>query len=227
MTIKKIQDSMYWAITLTALLLGNLAFGQDRWENTIQAFETADSENPPPKNAILFVGSSSIVYWRTLSEDMVPLNVINRGFGGSQMHELNMYRDRIVTNYQPKAVVVYEGDNDVAAGKSVDEIIPEYVSFIEHLNESLDKVDIYLIAVKPSIARATMWETMQAVNEQLFELSKQHENVHYFDIASPMLQSTGEVKDDIFVEDGLHMNAAGYEIWTNVIRPVLLEKYDE
>ena len=227
MTIKKIQDSTYWAITLTALLLGNLVFGQDRWENTIQAFETADSENPPPKNAILFVGSSSIVYWRTLSEDMVPLNVINRGFGGSQMHELNMYRDRIVTNYQPKAVAVYEGDNDVAAGKSVDEIIPEYVSFIEHLNESLDKVDIYLIAVKPSIARATMWETMQAVNEQLFELSKQHENVHYFDIASPMLQSTGEVKDDIFVEDGLHMNAAGYEIWTNVIRPVLLEKYDE
>ena len=227
MTIKKIQDSTYWAITLTALLLGNLVFGQDRWENTIQAFETADSENPPPKNAILFVGSSSIVYWRTLSEDMVPLNVINRGFGGSQMHELNMYRDRIVTKYQPKAVVVYEGDNDVAAGKSVDEIIPEYVSFIEHLNESLDKVDIYLIAVKPSIARATMWETMQAVNEQLFELSKQHENVHYFDIASPMLQSTGEVKDDIFVEDGLHMNAAGYEIWTNVIRPVLLEKYDE
>ena len=227
MTIKKIQDSMYWAITLTALLLGNLAFGQDRWENTIQAFETADSENPPPKNAILFVGSSSIVYWRTLSEDMVPLNVINRGFGGSQMHELNMYRDRIVTNYQPKAVVVYEGDNDVAAGKSVDEIIPEYVSFIEHLNESLDKVDIYLIAVKPSIARATMWETMQAVNEQLMELSKQHENVHYFDIASPMLQSSGEVKDDIFVDDGLHMNAAGYEIWTNVIRPVLLEKYDE
>jgi len=227
LTIKKIQDSTYWAITLTALLLGNLVFGQDRWENTIQAFETADSENPPPKNAILFVGSSSIVYWRTLSEDMVPLNVINRGFGGSQMHELNMYRDRIVTKYQPKAVVVYEGDNDVAAGKSVDEIIPEYVSFIEHLNESLDKVDIYLIAVKPSIARATMWETMQAVNEQLFELSKQHENVHYFDIASPMLQSTGEVKDDIFVEDGLHMNAAGYEIWTNVIRPVLLEKYDE
>jgi len=227
LTIKKIQDSMYWAITLTALLLGNLAFGQDRWENTIQAFETADSENPPPKNAILFVGSSSIVYWRTLSEDMVPLNVINRGFGGSQMHELNMYRDRIVTNYQPKAVVVYEGDNDVAAGKSVDEIIPEYVSFIEHLNESLDKVDIYLIAVKPSIARATMWETMQAVNEQLMELSKQHENVHYFDIASPMLQSSGEVKDDIFVDDGLHMNAAGYEIWTNVIRPVLLEKYDE
>lgn len=206
----------------TIAVVANL---QNRWEPYIQAFETRDKADPPPQNAILFVGSSSIVYWRTLKEDMAPLTVINRGFGGSQMFELNMFRDRIVSNYKPRAIVVYEGDNDVAAGKSVDEIISEFKDFITHIDEVLGTTDIFLIAVKPSIARANMWETMKEVNVQLKKLADKNSRVHYLDIATPMLQENGLVRQDLFVDDGLHLNEKGYEIWSNVIRPILLAKF--
>lgn len=212
-------------VVIISILVAMTTSAQNRWEPFIQAFEERDKTDPPPENAILFAGSSSIVFWRTLKEDMTPLVVINRGFGGSQMHELNMYRDRIVTNYKPKAIVIYEGDNDVAAGKSVNDIVSQYEDFIAHIDKKLSSTEIYLIAVKPSIARAAMWDTMKAVNTRLQKLADEHTKVHYLDIASPMLQESGVVKEDLFVDDGLHLNAKGYEVWTNVVRPVLLEKY--
>ena len=196
-----------------------------RWEHLMQAFEQQDKANFPPKQAILFAGSSSIVFWRSLAEDMAPLTVINRGFGGSQMSELNYYRDRIVIPYEPRAVVVYEGDNDVAAGKLPDEILMQYQHFIENLKEELPKTDIFLIAVKPSIQRKSLWHIMQDVNTGLQQLADQHEHVQYLDIATPMLDEDGEINPNLFVEDNLHMNKKGYAIWAEVIRPVLMEKY--
>ena len=230
--MKSLNNLARYTYTMTRLViivglivLSSSTVAESQWEPTIVAFEERDKENAPPANAVLFVGSSSIVYWRSLTEDMAPLTVINRGFGGSQMFELNMFRDRIATNYNPKAIVVYEGDNDVAAGKEPTEILEQYRDFIAHVHDQLPDTDIFLIAVKPSIARAAMWETMVTVNSQLQQLAKQHDKVHYFDIATPMLKEDGSVKENLFVADGLHLNAAGYEVWTSVIRPVLLDRY--
>lgn len=205
----------------------NTQQNENRWEERIQGFEEQDKTNPPPKDSILFVGSSSIVFWQTLAEDMAPLTVINRGFGGSQMHELNMYRDRIVTPYEPKAVLVYEGDNDVAAGRNVEQIVAEYRDFVDHLSAKLPNTNVYLIAVKPSIRRASMWQTMQAVNRGLQAIASEHAHVMYVDIASPMLLDDGSIDPSLFVADELHMNAAGYQVWTEVIRPVLIEAYGD
>ena len=203
----------------------NHEVAESRWEPVIQRFEEADQLNPPPKNAILFAGSSSIVFWRSLTEDMAPLIVLNRGFGGSQMFELNMFRDRIVTPYEPRAVLVYEGDNDVAAGKQPDEILAEYRDFVEHLNEQLPDTDIYFIAVKPSLRRAHLWSTMVEVNDALQALADEHDHVTFLDTSTPMLNEDGTVMADLLVEDGLHMNANGYAIWKDVIKPVLMSAY--
>lgn len=200
---------------------------ESRWEPVIQRFEAADQANPPPKNAILFAGSSSIVFWRSLSEDMAPLTVMNRGFGGSQMFELNMFRDRIVTPYEPRAVLVYEGDNDVAAGKQPAEILAEYRDFVNHLKDKLPDTDIYFIAVKPSVRRAHLWSTMVDVNTALQALANEHDHVRFLDTSTPMLNEDDTVMDDLLVEDGLHMNANGYAIWTNVIKPVLIAAYGD
>ena len=200
---------------------------ESRWEPVIQRFEAADAENPPPKNAILFAGSSSIVFWRSLTEDMAPLTVINRGFGGSQMFELNMFRDRIVTPYEPRAVLVYEGDNDVAAGKQPSEILAEYRDFVDHLKDLLPDTDVYFIAVKPSVRRAHLWSTMVEVNTALQALADEHDHVQFLDTSTPMLNEDDTVMDDLLVEDGLHMNAKGYAIWTNVIKPVLIAAYGD
>ncbi|MCY4094261.1 MAG: GDSL-type esterase/lipase family protein [Gammaproteobacteria bacterium] len=200
---------------------------ESRWEPAIQQFEAADEANPPPQNAILFTGSSSIVFWRSLTEDMAPLTVLNRGFGGSQMFELNMFRDRIVTPYDPRAVLIYEGDNDVAAGKQPDEIIAEYRDFVDHLMTRLPETDVYFIAVKPSILRANLWSTMDEVNNALRELADEHDHVRFLDTSTPMLNDDGKIKADLLVDDGLHMNANGYAIWTGVIRPVLMGAYGD
>ena len=200
---------------------------ESRWEPVIQRFEAADHANPPPKGAILFAGSSSIVYWQSLAEDMAPLTVINRGFGGSQMFELNMFRDRIVTPYAPRAVLTYEGDNDVAAGKEPTDILAEYRDFVDHLKQHLPDTDIYFIAVKPSIRRAHLWPTMVEVNDGLQALADEHDHVQFLDTSTPMLGEDGTVMTDLLVEDGLHMNANGYAIWTDVIRPVLMSAYGE
>lgn len=200
---------------------------ESRWEPVIQRFEAADKVNPPQKDAILFTGSSSIVLWRSLTDDMAPLTVLNRGFGGSQMFELNMFRDRIVTSYEPRAVLVYEGDNDVAAGKQPDEIVAEYRDFVDHLSVHLPDTDVYFIAVKPSVLRAHLWPTMVEVNNLLQDLADEHDHVRFLDTSTPMLNEDGAVKPDLLVEDGLHMNANGYAIWTDVIRPVLIAAYSD
>ena len=229
-TAKHRQTLRLILITLTTFaaivhLAENHEEAESRWEAVIQRFEAADRINPPPKNAILFAGSSSIVFWRSLAEDMAPLTVLNRGFGGSQMFELNMFRDRIVTPYEPRAVLVYEGDNDVAAGKEPDEILAEYRDFVDHLRKQLPDTDVYFIAVKPSVRRAHLWSTMVEVNDALKTLADEHDHVQFLDTSTPMLTEEGTVMDGLLVEDGLHMNANGYAIWTDVIKPVLTSAY--
>ena len=200
---------------------------ENRWEPVIQGFENADQTNPPPDNAILFTGSSSVVYWRSLAEDMAPLTVMNRGFGGSQMFELNMYRDRIVTPYKPRAVLVYEGDNDVAAGKQPAEILAEYRDFVTHLVQKLPNTDVYFIAVKPSIRRAHLWSTMVEVNEGLKSIANEFDHVRFLDTSTPMLGKEDKVDPTLLVEDELHMNANGYAVWTAVVKPVLMAAYSD
>ena len=198
-----------------------------RWEPRIKVFEAEDEISMPPSNAILFVGSSSIVFWRSLQQDMAPLVTINRGFGGSQMFELNEFRDRIVTKYKPRAIVVYEGDNDVASGREYEQIISDFDDFVSHIHQTLPNSDICFIAVKPSLLRASLWPKMKQVNEALKSKADQHDNLCYLDIANPMLKNDGSVNPDLFVSDGLHLNKKGYELWTSVIRPILINRYSE
>ena len=219
------------AQNLTGLLLVFLSIAatsqenESKWEPYIRYFEQLDVEEMPPKNAVLFVGSSSIVFWRSLQEDMSPLAVINRGFGGSQMHELNQFRDRIVTKYKPRAIVIYEGDNDVFFGKSPEQILESYDDFIGHIDKELPDADICFIAVKPSISREELWPTMEEVNRELMKRADDREDMCYLDIASPMMKGEGFVREDLFVEDGLHLNTKGYEVWTETVRPILIDRY--
>lgn len=218
-----------WALGIALMVAHSIPVssqeGESRWEPRIRQFEEQDAKDMPPEGAVLFVGSSSIVFWSKLSEDMAPLAVINRGFGGSQMHELNEFRDRIVTNYKPRAIVIYEGDNDVAAGKSPDEILASYDDFIQHIDEKLPETDVCFIAIKPSIRREDMWPQMEQVNSGLQKRAENREDFCYLDIATPMMEGEEFVRPELFVGDGLHLNRKGYEVWVEVIQPILLARY--
>lgn len=199
---------------------------QDAWEPAIRKFEEQDKVNPPKPGCIVFAGSSSFRYWDTLVSDMKPLDVINRGFGGSEMTDLNFYAKRIVTAYRPSAVVVYEGDNDLAEGssKSPQMVAGDFRRFIRIVHMDLPDTWIFVLSIKPSKARWDEWPKMQMANELIRNYTGSQQHVAYLDIATPMFDAKGNLPADLFKSDGLHPTAKLYAMWTAIIKPALLEK---
>jgi lysophospholipase L1-like esterase len=194
---------------------------EKRFERDIRNFIFMDRQNFPPENATLFIGSSSIVRWETLKNDFPELQIIKRGFGGSTSPEALMYINQIALPYKPSEIVYYEGDNDIVKGLLPEEIRDNVKAFIMQIATALPKTRVYLISPKPSISRMQFWETYKQTHLLLKELADEFDNVEYVDVASPMFDKNGKLNNSLFVDDGIHMNAAGYAIWTKVIRKAL------
>jgi lysophospholipase L1-like esterase len=203
-----------------------LARAQD-WESSIRKFEDADRVNPPKPGGIVFAGASSIRLWGTLLEEMKPLEVTNRGFGGSQYSDLNHYAQRIVMAYHPRAVVVYEGDNDLAAGspKTPEMVANDAREFVRIVHSELPETWIYIMSIKPSYLRWNEWPKMKAANKLIQDFVKTQDRVQYIDVATPMFYGQDKPPRDLFVEDGLHPTAKCYALWTSIIKPELLHRF--
>ena len=193
----------------------------DRWEPDIQAFEAADREQPPAPGGVVFVGSSSIRMWDTLQEDFEGLNVINRGFGGSEMADAVRYLDRIVLPYQPRVVVVYAGDNDLWAGKTPGRVLADFRALVRRIHEDQPETRIAFIAIKPSVARWTIADQVREANQMIQDYAESDPRLEYIDVFTPMLGEDGMPRPELFIEDGLHLNPSGYDLWESVVEPVL------
>ncbi|MEW6306478.1 MAG: SGNH/GDSL hydrolase family protein [Verrucomicrobiota bacterium] len=192
-----------------------------KWEKDIRAFEQMDRTNPPPKNAVLFVGSSSIRLWKTLAEDFPKHRVINRGFGGSQVADSVAFAERIILPHQPRMVVVYAGDNDLAAGKSPTQVLADFQALVGKIHGALPATKIRYIAVKPSLKRQHLLEEVRETNRLIAEYCRQDKRLGFVDIATPMIGKDGYPRAEYFVADGLHMTAAGYQVWTRLVAKTL------
>ncbi len=199
------------------------SFADDWFEEEIAAFEASDAAAPPAPGGIVFVGSSSFVFWSTLEEDMGDLPVLNRGFGGAQMNHLIHNVDRVVTPYAPRMVVVYAGDNDLQAmsTKTAEVVLEHYRTFVDRVHAKHPEAIVYFLSIKPSSLRWAQWPEMQRANTMIEEMSRSDARLRYVDVASVLLAADGTPRDDVFLLDGLHMNATGYAAWTSVVRPVL------
>ena len=196
----------------------------ERYEKEIAAFEAADKLKPPPQGAIVAIGSSSMRGWhKSIHEDLAPLTVIARGFGGSCMNDALFYTDRIVLAYKPRAVVLYEGDNDIAGGYGVEQFIASVNAFVDRIHKADPATRIYLMSVKPSPSRWNFWPEVQRANGLLKEIAEKDKLVTYIDVATPMLKADGTPMDGIYLNDNLHMKPAGYAIWTAAVKPVLMQ----
>jgi lysophospholipase L1-like esterase len=195
--------------------------GVQEWETEIAAFEASDKTNPPPKDAILFVGSSSIRLWQSLAHDFPEHKVINRGFGGSHLADCALLVDRVVIPYRPKTVLLYAGDNDIAEGKTPEEVFADFKTFVEKVHVALPKTRIAYISIKPSITRRQLLDNMKATNRLIEDYAQKKKNLMFIDVFTPMLNPDREPRKELFVSDGLHLNAAGYELWASIIRPYL------
>lgn len=200
-----------------------------RWEPHIERFEAADREAMPPAGAIVFAGSSSIAWWhdrhRSLEEDMAPLTVIGRGFGGSCTSDVLHYADRIIVPYEPQGVVIYVGENDLAMGISVEKASRTFRRLVAHLRAELPDTRLYLLSAKPSVSRESLWPTFREFNAGLEAIARADALVTYVDISPPMLDEDGRPRPDVFVDDMLHMNREGYLLWREILRPILLEAH--
>ena len=190
------------------------------WEADMQRFANADAMAPPPKHAVLFIGSSSIRFWETLGTDFPGIPVINRGFGGSQIRDSTWYADRIVVPYAPRMIVFYAGENDLESGRSPRQVRDDFDAFVTHVRRDLPRVRIAYISSKPSPLRARMMEAEREANA-LIAADAARLKVQFIDVFTPMLDADGQPRGELFGEDRLHMNRTGYELWTRVVAPYL------
>ena len=192
----------------------------ERYDAEIQKFMWADVENMPDTGQILFIGSSSIRIWRSLDADMQPLETIRRGFGGATIPEAIHYSDIIIFPYKPSTIVFYCGENDHAYNNS-QEIFETFQIFEKLVHQKLPECNLFFISIKPSIARSHWLRKMFTTNSMILRYCQLTDKTSYIDIANPMFDENSNLRTDIFLNDGLHMNKKGYEIWIKAIKPVL------
>lgn len=203
---------------LSVLLLTFLFYQENpdpkRFEDKITAFETQDQQNPPDsEDLILFTGSSSIVMWKTLADDFEGKNVINRGFGGSHNSDVIYYFDRIIKAYNPVRIVYYEGDNDIASGKSPEQSFLDFLQVASMIKKELPDTKVAVLTVKPSPSRWHLRQAYEEYNERLRFYCIKEPDSELIDIYTPMIKEYGRPDGKLFLSDSLHMTQKGYTIW--------------
>ncbi|MCO6455590.1 MAG: hypothetical protein J5I93_09875 [Pirellulaceae bacterium] len=191
-----------------------------RWEAEIAKLEQRDQRERPARGGVVFIGSSSIKRW-DLKQDFDGLPVVNHGFGGSQIADAAQYVERLVWPLEPRVVVLYSGDNDLASGKSPQQVHQDYRRFVQRVREQLPECRILFLAIKPSLARWKLVDSIREANRLIQSDTRQDQRQEYVDVFTPMLGEDGQPRKELLVDDGLHLSRAGYELWAGVLRPHL------
>lgn len=187
-----------------------------RFAADIEAFRQWDAKNATPDDGLLFVGSSTIRLWPTATR-FPKRPVINRGFGGSHISDVNHFIDDVALRYRPATVVFYAGDNDINDGKTPNRVAADYRTFVNGVLAARPDTRIFFLAIKPSPARWAKWPAMGQANELVRSYSLPHPQLVFVDVASPMLTADGQTQPHLYAADGLHLSEAGYDLWTGIL----------
>lgn len=226
-SMKKMSSYKYLIkqILLLFVIISCYSANAQPFINEIKAFRRADSTSMPPQNAILLIGSSSFTNWKDVAKYFPEHTIINRGFGGSSLPHMTMYAEDIIFKYNPKQIIIYCGENDIAGSSTVtaDTVFERFKILYSIIRSKYKKVPIAYISMKPSPSREKYLETMQKGNALIKGFMEQQKRSSYIDVYSSMLDANGKVLTHIFISDKLHMNAEGYKIWQGVIAPYLVK----
>jgi len=219
--MKKIRLILFLFLLASAVC----AQQQPPFWNDIQAFKKQDSISPLPKNAILFVGSSSFTNWKDVQDYFTGYTIINRGFGGSSMPDVIRYADDIIFPYKPKQVVIYCGENDLAVSDTVtgELVYKRFMTLFEMIRKNLPNVPVVFVSLKPSLSRWHLRQKMMTANELIKDFLKKRSGTAFVDVYNKMLNAERTPIKEIFLKDSLHMNAKGYVIWQKSIKSYLLK----
>ena len=196
------------------------------WEDAIIALESSTGGRVRDGQEVVFVGSSSIRLWDSLAEDMSPLTVIQHGFGGAKLNDLVHYARRLVNAWQPRAVVVFAGTNDISPGatKSPQQLLESYQAFVATVRADQPDVPIFYIGITPSPLRWEVWPVAQATNALIEQWSDENPNLYFIDTSAALMGRDGEPDPDNYRLDGLHLTEQGYRVWRDIIRERLLDE---
>ena len=214
-------------LVLFLFFFANALYAQQQFPfwNDIQSFKKQDSTKAPPKNAILFVGSSSFAMWKDVQDYFPGYKIINRGFGGSSLTDVIRYTDDIIFPYQPKQVVIYCGENDLAASDTVTEktVVGRFKILFDLIRKKLPQIPIAYISMKPSPSRQLLLSKMIDANAQIQKFLQTKKRTVFIDVYKEMINDEGKPRPELFLADQLHMNKQGYTIWQKLIEPHLLK----
>jgi lysophospholipase L1-like esterase len=195
----------------------------DRWEKYVAAFDDADRAAAPPKGEIVFVGSSTIRRW-DVSAYFPDLKIINRGIDGTELADAVRYIDRLVLRYEPRMVVVYAGDNDIGGGKISEQVSVDFERFVRAVHAKLPQTRILYLGIKPSPLRWLQIDRMRLANDVIRSMCERDDRLAFLDFDNLMLGWDEKPRRDLYVEDGLHLSPHGYQLWTAVLRPYLVQQ---
>lgn len=193
----------------------------DKWEKDIARFEQMDRTNPPPKGALLFIGSSTIGRWKTLAQDFPEQRVINRGFGGSEIVDSTHFADRIVFRCEPRMIFLRAGGNDIFTGKSPEQVFADFKDFVAKMHSRLPQTEIVFISLSPSISRWQQAGKEKALNDMVAAYTRQAPRLKFIDTYNLPLGADGKPRAELFVADKLHFNEEGYKLLVERVRPFL------
>jgi lysophospholipase L1-like esterase len=188
-----------------------------RWASSFAAFDASDRERAPAPGGVVFVGSSSIRMWDGLEQAFQKVPVVKRGFGGSRLSDCAAHVDRLVVRYQPRQVIVYAGDNDLAEGATPAEVTASFRQLVQRVHAELPETRITFVSIKPSPLRAHLLQDVREANRRILEVARATPNLDYVDVFTPMLGADGAPRADLYGADALHMNEAGYALWRELI----------
>lgn len=193
--------------------------------NDILAFKKQDSAQQPPANAIVLVGSSSFTRWKDVSAYFPGNTIINRGFGGSVLTDVIRYTYDIILPYRPKQVLVYCGENDLASSDTItaEEVAQRFKTLFGMIRQNLPNTVIGFVSIKPSPSRASIQGKVKEANKLIKAFLKKQKRAQFIDIYDAMLDRSGNMREELYVEDRLHMKPEGYKIWQKVMAPYLLK----
>ncbi|MFD0892473.1 hypothetical protein KBB96_13690 [Luteolibacter ambystomatis] len=192
-----------------------------KWEKDVAAFEKKDAEKAPPKNAVLFVGSSTIVKWKSLAADFAGTPLLNRGFGGNEIADSTYYADRIIFPYQPRMIFLRAGTNDIHAGRSPEDVANDFKAFVAKVRTKLPDVPVVFISVNPTPSRWAEKEKGERLNALVSDYAKTAQGVVFADVSKISLDAEGKVRPELFVADQLHFNDEGYKLLAAAVKPYL------
>lgn len=192
-----------------------------KWETAVAAFEAADAKSAPPKGAVLFVGSSTIVRWKTLAKDFAGTTVLNRGFGGNQIVDSTHYAERMIFPYQPRMIFLRAGGNDINSGKSAETVFQDYKNFVAKMRTKLPNIDIVYIGLSPTIKRWSQVAEGNKLNDLIAAHCKEQPNLQYIDCKTLTLDAEGNPRPELMDKDKLHFSPAGYRLLVEKVRPFM------